>query len=62
MAPKLFLTLPASLINPAWREVDSQIRRLNGLPQREIATFGDIHLPADLDPSFMRMCFGSVLR
>ena len=44
------------VVNPAWREVDSQIRRLNGLLQREIATFGDIHLPADLDPAAVALC------
>jgi hypothetical protein len=44
------------VVNPAWREVDSQIRRHNGLLQREIATFGDIHLPADLDPAALAAC------
>jgi len=37
-------------VNPAWRQLDSQIRRQNGLLQRENAAFGKIHLPADLDP------------
>jgi hypothetical protein len=44
------------VVNPRWREVDSQIRRHNGLLQREIATFGDIHLPADLDPAAVAAC------
>jgi hypothetical protein len=44
------LTDTAQVINPAWRALESQIRRLNGLLHREIATFGDIHLPADLAP------------
>jgi transposase len=44
------------VVNPAWRELDSQIRRQNGLLQREIATFGDIHLPADLNPAAMAAC------
>lgn len=41
------------IVNPAWRELDSQIRRHNGLLQRENAAFGQIHLPADLDPAAM---------
>ena len=44
------------MVNPAWRAVDSQIRRLNGLLQREIATFGDIHLPAELDSAAVVLC------
>jgi hypothetical protein len=44
------------VVNPAWRAVDSQIRRLNGVLHRQIASFGDIHLPADLDPGAMALC------
>lgn len=44
------------VVNPAWRELDSQIRRQNGLLQREIAAFGALELPADLEPSAMAAC------
>jgi hypothetical protein len=44
------------VVNPAWREVDTQIRRHNGMLQREIATFGNIHLTAGLDPAAVALC------
>jgi hypothetical protein len=44
------------VVNPAWRELDSQIRRQNGLLQREVAAFGSLELPADLDPAAMAAC------
>jgi hypothetical protein len=44
------------VVNPRWRDLDSQIRRHNGLLQRQIATFGDIHLPTDLDPALVAAC------
>jgi hypothetical protein len=44
------------VVNPAWREVYTQIRRHNGLLQSEIATFGNIHLTADLDPAAVALC------
>jgi hypothetical protein len=45
-----------SVVNPAWRDLDSQIRRQNGLLQREIAAFGTLELPADLEPTAMAAC------
>jgi hypothetical protein len=44
------------VVNPAWRELDSQIRRQNGLLQREVAAFGALELPADLEPAAMAAC------
>jgi len=44
------------VVNPAWRDLDSQIRRQNGLLQREVAAFGTLELPADLDPTAMAAC------
>jgi hypothetical protein len=38
------------IINPAWRELDSQIRRQNGLLSRELLQFAEIQLPQELEP------------
>ena len=38
------------VINPAWRELDSQIRRQNGLLSRQLVKFAEIQLPQDLEP------------
>jgi hypothetical protein len=38
------------VINPAWRELDSQIRSQNGLLSRELLQFAEIQLPKDLEP------------
>jgi hypothetical protein len=36
------------VVNPAWRQLDSQIRRLNGKRQRDMATFGAQSLAGEL--------------
>jgi hypothetical protein len=36
------------VINPAWRELDSQIRRQNGLLSRELLQFAEIQLPQEM--------------
>jgi hypothetical protein len=36
------------VVNPAWRQLDSQVRRLNGQRQRDRATFGAQTLAAEL--------------
>jgi hypothetical protein len=41
------------VVNPAWRALDGEIRRQNGLLQREMAAFGALELPADLEPAAM---------
>jgi hypothetical protein len=38
------------VINPAWRQLDSQIRRQNGLLSRQLVKFAEIQLPQDLEP------------
>jgi hypothetical protein len=38
------------VINPAWRPLDSQIRRQNGLLSRELVQFAEIHLPHQMEP------------
>jgi hypothetical protein len=38
------------VINPAWRELDSQIRRQNGLLSRELLQFAEIQLPQEMEP------------
>jgi hypothetical protein len=38
------------LINPAWRQLDGQIRRQNGLLSRELVQFAEILLPQELEP------------
>jgi hypothetical protein len=38
------------VINPAWRELDSQIRSQNGLLSRELLQFAEIQLPQNLEP------------
>jgi len=38
------------VVNPAWRELDSQIRRQNGLLSRELLQFAEIQLPQELEP------------
>lgn len=35
------------LVNPAWRKLDSQVRKQAALQSREQAQFGAMHLPAD---------------
>jgi hypothetical protein len=37
------------VINPAWRELHSQIRRQNGLLSRELLQFAEIQLPHELE-------------
>ena len=41
------------VVNPARRALESQIRRQQGLLQRDSAAFGRLHLPADLNPDKM---------
>jgi hypothetical protein len=38
------------VVNPAWRQLDSQIRRQNGLLSRELLQFAAIQLPQQLEP------------
>ena len=38
------------VINPAWRQLDSQIRRQNGLLSRELVQFAEIQLPQEIEP------------
>ena len=38
------------VINPAWRPIESQIRRQNGLLSRELVQFAEIHLPQEMEP------------
>jgi hypothetical protein len=38
------------VINPAWRELDSQIRRQNGFLSRELLQFAEIQLPQEMEP------------
>jgi multidrug efflux pump subunit AcrA (membrane-fusion protein) len=38
------------VINPAWRQLDSQVRRQNGLLNRELVQFAEIQLPQELEP------------
>src|SRR5271165_1605381 len=37
------------VINPAWRQLDSQIRRQNGLLNRELLQFAQIQLPQEME-------------
>jgi hypothetical protein len=37
-------------INPAWRQLDSQIRRQHGLLSRELVQFAETQLPQELEP------------
>jgi hypothetical protein len=38
------------VINPVWRQLDSQIRRQNGLLSPQLVEFAEIQLPQDLEP------------
>ena len=38
------------VINPAWRHLDGQIRRQNGLLSRELLQFAEIQLPQEMEP------------
>jgi prepilin-type processing-associated H-X9-DG protein len=38
------------IINPAWRQLDSQVRRHNGLLNRELRQFAEIQLPQEMEP------------
>jgi len=38
------------VINPAWRQLDTQIRRQNGLLSRELLQFAEIQLPQEMEP------------
>src|SRR5262249_31862331 len=38
------------VINPPWRQLDSQIRRQNGLLSRQLVQFAEIQLPQELEP------------
>jgi prepilin-type processing-associated H-X9-DG protein len=44
------------VINPQWRQLDSQLRSQRALLSRELCRFGDIQLPADLDPRQIEAC------
>ena len=39
------------VINPAWRQLESQVRRQNGLLSRELVQFAKIQLPQEMEPS-----------
>jgi hypothetical protein len=39
------------VVNPAWRQLDSQLRRQNGLLNRELVQFAKIQLPQQMEPS-----------
>ena len=41
------------VINPAWRQLESQVRRQNGLLSRELVQFAKIQLPQEMEPSQM---------
>jgi hypothetical protein len=38
------------VVNPAWRQLESQIRRQNGLLNRELLQFAQIQLPQEMEP------------
>ena len=38
------------VVNPAWRQLDSQIRRQNGLLSRQLVQFAQIQLSQELEP------------
>ena len=38
------------VVNPAWRQLDSQVRRQNGLLNRELVQFAQIQLPQEMEP------------
>jgi hypothetical protein len=38
------------VVNPAWRQLDSQVRRQNGLLSRELVQFAQIQLPQEMEP------------
>jgi hypothetical protein len=38
------------VVNPAWRQLDSQIRRQNGLLNRQLLQFAELQLPQELEP------------
>jgi hypothetical protein len=44
------------VVNPDWRQLDSQLRSQRALLSRELCQFGDIHLPAELDPKQIEAC------
>jgi prepilin-type processing-associated H-X9-DG protein len=44
------------VVNPQWRQLDSQLRSQRALLSRELCRFGDIQLPADLDPRQVEAC------
>jgi prepilin-type processing-associated H-X9-DG protein len=44
------------VVNPQWRQLDSQLRSQRALLSRELCRFGDIQLPADLDPKQVEAC------
>jgi prepilin-type processing-associated H-X9-DG protein len=44
------------VINPQWRQLDSHLRSQRALLSRELCRFGDIQLPADLDPRQVEAC------
>jgi hypothetical protein len=39
------------VVNPAWRELDSRIRRENGLLSRQLLQFAQRQLPSELEPA-----------
>jgi prepilin-type processing-associated H-X9-DG protein len=44
------------VVNPQWRQLDSQLRSQRALLSRELCRFGDIQLPADLNPRQVEAC------
>jgi hypothetical protein len=38
------------VVNPAWRQLDSQVRRQNALLSRELVQFAQIQLPQEMEP------------
>jgi len=39
------------VVNPAWRQLESQVRRQNGLLSRELVQFAKIQTPQEMEPS-----------
>jgi predicted PhzF superfamily epimerase YddE/YHI9 len=44
------------VVNPQWRQLDSQLRSQRAVLSRELCRLGDIQLPADLDPKQVEAC------
>ena len=41
---------PISIVNPAWRELDSQVRSLNGKHSRQLANYAALNLDEPIEP------------